>query len=208
MSKLREKTAELSPAKRHQILVGARQVFVELGFERTSVSSIAERAGVSKATLYNHFSDKGTLFTACLAEECEEAHAALAGILETPSGDLEGDLFAIGERVLRLMTSPTAMALHRVIVAEVPRFPEVGQQLYDMITRYTEQILGGFMKMWSDRGALRVEDPARAADQFVDLCRGDAFKRVELGLAKEIPDEEIRATVAGALRTFLRAYRP
>ncbi len=207
MSKVREKTTELSPAKRHQILVGARQVFIELGFERTSVSLIAERAGVSKATLYNHFADKVTLFTDCLDEECEEARAALAGILEAPSGDLEGDLFAIGERILRLLISPTTMALHRVIVAEAHRFPEVGQHLYEMITRYTGQILGAFMKMWSDRGALRVEDPVLAANQFVDLCRGDPFRRVELGVAKLIPDEEVRATVTSALRTFLRAYR-
>jgi TetR/AcrR family transcriptional repressor of mexJK operon len=207
MARAREKIAELSPAKRHQILVGARQVFIELGFERTSVSLIAERAGVSKATLYNHFEDKVSLFTSCLGEECEEAHAALAGILEAPSGDLEAALFAIGEKVHRLLISPTTMALHRIIVAEAHRFPEVGQQLYDMIARYTEQILGGFMKMWSDRGALHVEDPVLAANQFVDLCRGDAYKRVELGIAKEISDEEVRATVAAALRTFLRAYR-
>ncbi len=207
MSKLRDRPPELSPAKRRQILVAARQVFTELGFERTSVSLIAERAGVSKATLYNHFVNKVTLFVACLDEECAEARASLAGILAAPSENLEGDLFAIGERVLRLLISPTTMALHRVIVAETPRFPEVGQQLYEMIKRYNEQTLGAFIRLWSDRGALRVEDPALAAFQFVDLCRGDVFKRVELGIAKEISDEEVRATVSAALRTFLRAYR-
>ena len=207
MARQLERAGELSPAKRHQILVGARQVFIELGFERSSVALIAERAGVSKATLYNHFTDKATLFTACLDEECAEAHGALSGILEARSGDLERDLFAVGERIMRLLISPTTMALHRVIVAEAPRFPEVGRHLYEMITRYASDTLGAFFQTWSDRGVLRVEDAALAANQFVDLCRGDAFRRVELGVAKEIPDEEVRATVAGALRTFLRAYR-
>jgi AcrR family transcriptional regulator len=207
MSRGREKMTELSPAKRHQIVSGARQVFIELGFERASVGLIADRAGVSKATLYNHFADKATLFTACLEEECAEARASVATILEAPSGDLEGDLFAIGERILRMLISPTTMALHRVIVAEAHRFPEVGQHLYEMISRYTGEVLGAYMKMWSDRGALRVEDPVLAARQFVDLCRGDPFRRVELGVVKEIHDDEVRATVGSALRTFLRAYR-
>ena len=50
--------ADTSSAKRRQILDGARQVFSELGYERASVDQIAARAGVSKATVYNHFQDK------------------------------------------------------------------------------------------------------------------------------------------------------
>lgn len=207
MPKPRDKTADLSPAKRSQILVGARQAFIELGYERASVGLIAERAGVSKATLYNHFDDKPALFTACIDQECAEAQAVVTRMLEAPSGDLERALLAIGERILRLLTAPTTMALHRIIVAEAPRFPEVGKHLYALFTRYAEQVLGAFMKTWSDRGVLRVEEPVLAAFQFVDLCRGDAFKRVELGIAKELSDEEVRATVASAVRTFLRAYR-
>ena len=38
-----------------QILSGARAVFAELGYERGSVDEAAARAGVSKATVYNHF---------------------------------------------------------------------------------------------------------------------------------------------------------
>jgi TetR/AcrR family transcriptional regulator, mexJK operon transcriptional repressor len=217
MSNHREKTVELSPTKRRQILDGARQVFIELGFERASVGLMAERAGVSKATIYNHFADKAALFVACLDEECMEARSALnmhvsqASVLESVpqagSGDLERDLCLIGERLVRLLISPTKMALHRVIVAEAPRFPEVGRHLYEMFARHLGESLGTYFKLWSDRGALHVEDPVLAANQFLDLCKGDAFRRVELAVVKEIPDEEVRAAVSAAVRTFLRAYR-
>jgi TetR/AcrR family transcriptional repressor of mexJK operon len=209
MSNVREKTTELSAAKRRQILVGARQVFIELGFERASVGLMAERAGVSKATLYNHFADKAALFVACCDEECAEARAAVTGMLEAQSaGDLEGDLFVLGEKIHRLLISPTTMALHRVIVAEAPRFPEVGRHLYEMIERHVGDFLGAFLELWRDRGALVVDDPLLAANQFVDLCHGDAFRRMELGVVKEISDEEVRAAVAAAVRTFLRAHQP
>ncbi len=197
----------MSPAKRRQILAGARQVFVELGYERASVSLIAGRAGVSKATLYNHFEDKSALFLSCLEEESAAVRQEVAALL-APLGDLERDLYAIGEKILRFSISPTIMALHRIIVAEASRFPEVGQRLYEMYTRYMDETLAASFKAWSDQGKLRVDDPLLAAEQFVDLCKGGAFRRVELGIAKEVSDEEVRAAVAGALRTFLRAYQP
>jgi len=48
-------TGDLPPAKQRQILDGARQVFLEVGFERACMDHIAARAEVSKATIYNHF---------------------------------------------------------------------------------------------------------------------------------------------------------
>jgi AcrR family transcriptional regulator len=207
MASVSGKTAELSPVKRRQILVGARQVFIELGFERASVALMAERAGVSKATLYNHFADKAALFASCLEEESAALRGELAGVLEAGSGDLERDLFTIGEKLLRFKISPTVMALHRIIVSEAPRFPEVGQRIYDMFTRYLDEHLASHLKAWSDQGELRVEDPLLAANQFVDLCHGDVYHRAELGIEKEITDEEVRATIAGAVRTFLKAYK-
>ncbi|HVI96538.1 MAG TPA: helix-turn-helix domain-containing protein, partial [Anaeromyxobacter sp.] len=66
------------PAKRRQILDGARLVFGELGYERASVDLIAARAGVSKATVYNHFADKQALFVAAVVEECEALRPAVS----------------------------------------------------------------------------------------------------------------------------------
>ncbi len=73
---------EMVPAKRRQILSGARQVFGELGFERASVDLIAARAGVSKATVYNHFEDKKALFVAAVVQEADEMRARFRGCLD------------------------------------------------------------------------------------------------------------------------------
>jgi AcrR family transcriptional regulator len=49
-------------ATQEAILVAATQLFMERGYEGTTVADVAERAGVSRATVFWHFSDKGGLF--------------------------------------------------------------------------------------------------------------------------------------------------
>ncbi|HVG49092.1 MAG TPA: helix-turn-helix domain-containing protein, partial [Rubellimicrobium sp.] len=46
------------PRKRDQILEGARQVFMEQGYDAASMNDICRAAGVSKGTLYVYFANK------------------------------------------------------------------------------------------------------------------------------------------------------
>src|SRR5919109_5285205 len=122
---------ESSSAKRRQILAGARRVFSELGFERASVDLIASRAGVSKATVYNHFEDKKALFVACVVEGADEMRARLHACLGEPAADVEQALQAIGEKVMGLFLSPAIVGLYRHTIAEAARFPDVGQTIFE-----------------------------------------------------------------------------
>src|SRR5690606_26182747 len=91
MSRIRDsgKSCNDSP-KRRQILAGARDVFREMGFERSSVDQIAARAGVSKATLYNYFRDKQALYAACLSQEADALRDGVRCMLlrSEPTGDV------------------------------------------------------------------------------------------------------------------------
>jgi AcrR family transcriptional regulator len=60
------------PARRLQLLDAARQVFVETGYHATSMGDIADRAGVSKPVLYQHFQGKLDLYLALLEEQLTE----------------------------------------------------------------------------------------------------------------------------------------
>src|ERR1041385_3700142 len=59
-------------SKRRKILDGAREVFMDLGFDGASMGEIARAAGVSKGTLYVYFADKSRLFEAIVEEETLE----------------------------------------------------------------------------------------------------------------------------------------
>jgi TetR/AcrR family transcriptional regulator, mexJK operon transcriptional repressor len=202
------KTADLSPAKREQILEGARQAFTEFGFERASVDLVAARAGVSKATVYNHFRDKRALFCAAVLDVTATVRRRIDEVLAAPTGDAELDLQRVGEQFLEAVVAPTSMALHRVMVGEAGRFPELGKALYEHVACTMKQSMAAYLRRLHDGGALRVEEPELASRQFLALCQVDIVIQCQLGVVAQPSLREIRAAVAGAVRTFLRAYRP
>jgi TetR/AcrR family transcriptional regulator, mexJK operon transcriptional repressor len=199
---------EAVPAKRRQILAGAREVFGQLGFERASVDLIASRAGVSKATVYNHFEDKSALFVACVLEGCDDLRAGLQACLRGPSGPVEEVLQVIGEKVMAVTLAPAVSDLYRHTIAVAARFPETGRMLFERGWLELYDAIAAYLERWDERGALRVEDARSAAIQFVALCQSDLAVRSRLGILTYPVDEQVRDTVKRAVATFVRAYRP
>ncbi len=200
------KVPEGGSAKRRQILAGAREAFTEHGFERATVDDIAARAGVSKATVYNHFHDKRALFIATFDDAADRLRGELQAVLAEPSSDLQRTLQRAGERILSIFVSPVALALHRNISSELARFPDLGPALYERGPRVTFELVGCFLAGWAERGLLRLEDPYTAAVHFVMLCESDLVTRVRLGVTEATP-ELIASSVRRGVETFLRAYR-
>lgn len=198
---------ELSRAKRNQILEGAAAVFREAGYERTSVDAIAARAGVSKATIYNHFHDKEALFVATVEQENQGVRERFLSLLEHPTGDIEADLRKIGEQLLRLTGSPASVMRFRIIVAEAGRFPQVCQSLYDcgIVAGHTR--MSAFLARATQLGLLAADDLDEAAIAFTSLCVDNALRLLHLGIVTELTEELIEREVTRAVRTFLRAYR-
>ncbi len=199
-----------SPAcspKRRQILAGARQVFGEMGFERTSVDAIASRTGVSKATLYNHFHDKKSLFVACFSDEADALRERVReALLGEPAGELVPALQVVGEQLLTLVLSPEVVSLYRHTSAEAARFPDVGQMLFDRGPGLMVEGIATYLRRWTARGSLRIDDIDAAAVQFLMLCHGDLVMRAQLGILSYPADREISTTVRGAVAVFVRAY--
>src|SRR5690606_39140051 len=61
--------AGADPAKREQIIQGAKRVFMKLGFDGASMNDITREAGVSKGTIYVYFENKEDLFVAMVDRE-------------------------------------------------------------------------------------------------------------------------------------------
>jgi AcrR family transcriptional regulator len=195
------------PAKRQQIVAGARQVFTELGFERASVDLIASKAGVSKATIYNHYEDKKALFVACIVQDAEDLHAVLRNCLGEPAGDVEQALQVVGEKTMRVFLSPPIVALYRHIIAETGRFPDLGRIIFDRGSNVIHGAIASHLERWDRSGALRIDDARAAAVQFLALCQSDLVSRARLAVLQYPVDDEVRDTVKRAVRTFVRAYR-
>ncbi len=65
------------PARRRQLLSAAQEVFVSQGYHSAAMDEIAERAGVSKPVLYQHFPGKLELYLALLDESADQLVATM-----------------------------------------------------------------------------------------------------------------------------------
>ncbi len=65
-------------ATQERILVAASELFLQRGYDHTTIAQVAEHAGVSRATVFWHFSDKESLFRECFSRLCEPFRISLA----------------------------------------------------------------------------------------------------------------------------------
>src|SRR5438046_3560542 len=105
-------------SKAENILAAAKRTFLAAGFGAVSMDTIAREAGVSKATVYAHFAGKEELFGAMVGRVCER-HFETFSARELDPTDVRTSLTTLGRRFLDLVLSPDAIAVHRIIVAEV-----------------------------------------------------------------------------------------
>lgn len=195
---------EMSP-KRRQMLEAAADLFMAHGYEQVSMDAVARAAGVSKATLYAHFTSKDMLFASIVGEACQR-NTALESSFPAEVTDIRAALTTVGTRVLTFLLQPHTQAIYRVAVAESSRFPEMGRAF---MANGPQRFLDRFSVWLAEQtaaGHLAVTDPLIAAEQFGALLRLSLFMRATLGLADDYTEADIDTTVAAAVSTFMKAF--
>jgi TetR/AcrR family transcriptional regulator, mexJK operon transcriptional repressor len=193
--------------KEASILEAAKKSFLARGYGAVSMDAIAREAGVSKATVYAHFAGKEELFGAVIGDECERRFAAFSA-RELDARDPASSLRILAHRFLDLILSPDALALQRIILGEVTRFPILGDVFWRSGPERNLAQIEAFMKRAAAAGTLLFEDARLAAEQFIGLVRGEIQLRHLLGLDKEADEARIESAAAPAVATFLKAFRP
>lgn len=130
---------------REHILLTAKDVFVEMGFERTSMDVVAARAATSKRSLYAHFESKDKLFLAVV----DLVRGLYLGRLKTPSDygeDTEEAVVLFCGRFLQLLLWRPALRTCRMSIAEAERLPEASARYYDAIFDATHERLAAFVR--------------------------------------------------------------
>lgn len=191
-----------SREKHDRILGAAMAVFLERGFEGASLDQIAIAANVSKQTIYNHFGDKASLFRAICLSLTEQVTAQLIPSAR-PHQDVKAGLARVGRVYLDLVLRTDALALHRIIISEVARFPDLGPAIYAEGAARATAALAAWL---AAQGELVIDDAEAAAENFFALLKGNRQIRALLGVPCE-DDEPSRASVVNqAVEMFLRAY--
>ena len=163
------------PDKHHAIIAAASAMFLANGYERVTLDQIAQRAGVSKQTIYSHFRDKETLFRAICAELTEMLTIPLRA--PAKAGDLRSTLTRLGEDSLAMMLDPRSLDLHRLVMSAAARFPELGRAAYEAGAMRIIDDLAALLMTRSQLGdgLARPVGEAQArilAEQFMGMLRG------------------------------------
>ena len=194
--------------RRDGILDVARDCFLADGYAATSMSAIAARLGGSKGTLYNYFKSKEELFEAVMQRQCGALAETLFDV-EHDGDDARERLEHFGAAFLKLLLTPESIGIHRVVVGESGRFPEVGRMFYEMGPKVILTKMAGYLSDLMDQGVLRRADSFVAAQHFKDLTISGVQQPRTWGvLTGELSDAEVESQVTMAVDTFLRAYRP
>lgn len=193
--------------KRAAILAAAARLFIERGYEATSMDAVAADAGVSKLTVYNHFTDKEKLFREAVVFVAEK-YVPHEVFEPDPEDAIRDQLLAIGRALSVLVHSPESEAVHRMMAADARLSGELGPTFYEAGPRRLLDRFRDFLRAAIAARQLEIPDPARAAEHFVVLLKGEAMNRLLWGCPGYCSHADSDAHVASVVDLFLRAYAP
>ena len=155
----------LSETKRQKILSEATTLFLTEGYSAASMSEILRRVGGSKTTIYTHFGDKASLFTAIVDELLQET-VAFADALNLSTLTVRDALRKIALQHLDVVLSDRYIRMIRIVAAEVERFPEIGKAFYEHGPGLSYANFKALLDERVAAGELAIADTARATDLF------------------------------------------
>jgi len=188
--------------KRESILDAAQQAFIDEGYDNASMDRIAEIAGASKRTVYNHFPSKEELFqhvlNRMLAESIEKKK-----IRYDKNKNLEEQLGSFAEAKMEISKNPTWLGMWRVALGVFINNPDLVREAV-MRAEDREDYLATWLRTADEDGRLRVPDPVLAAQAFWAIMSGAFFwPALFMGPMDAVASEPMKKEL---IETFLARY--
>ncbi|HWQ13321.1 MAG TPA: TetR/AcrR family transcriptional regulator [Roseiflexaceae bacterium] len=189
--------------RRQQIMEAALKVFSSKGFQKATNKDIAEAAGgISPGLIYHYFKDKQDLLFAILQERAPIVQLAThpEQLMELPPRE---GLALIGRSYLRAIGEASNLAVLRILLSEVIRFPQISEMLYRTAISRVFRLVTRYLERQVELGRLKPHDAMIATRSFIGMFIAhilirEVFRQPE---ALATPDETV---VANAVEIFLR----
>ncbi len=191
--------------RREKILDNARAVFLARGYAASSMSTIADRLGGSKGTLYNYFKSKEELFAACISRHCAWQSDVMFSVNIEGLG-VSAALNVIGRNYLTVTLSDNNLRMFRLVAAEAERDPAIGQLFYESGPKRGLGRLTEFLSERSTSGELSIVDAPRSASNLVALCINRLMTMRLCNFTPEPTSDDIKAEVEQAVDIFLSLH--
>lgn len=188
----------------------AIDLFLEHGFEPVTIDDLIARVGGSRRNIYNHFGGKEGLFVEVVKQLCGELAKPLEKI-NLPDDEIGKALNSFGHHLLQTVLQPRTLELHRLMVAEGKRFPELAQAVLHAGHFKAADILTSLIESYQSKRAnsFRTDLPARTlALQFVNMVVMDTQLRSLAGLNPyPLSSHQIDNIVSDAVSSFLHGVQ-
>jgi AcrR family transcriptional regulator len=193
-------------ATHDRVLEAAFATFTEQGYAGASTLQIASRANVSKRELYTLFKSKQGMLTACIAARAQRMRLPLELSSVHDRETLAAALTAFGTAVLREVSDPTVLAVHRLAIAEAERSPGVAEALNTYARQPNHAALAKLLTAAQALGIIGDGTPAAIASQFLALLWGDLLMQMLLRVADRPDPAEMERKARSATERLLTLH--
>ncbi|WP_409028540.1 TetR/AcrR family transcriptional regulator [Janthinobacterium sp. SUN098] len=183
----------------------ACELFVELGFQATTMDKVAQRAKISKLSIYRHFENKEALFSAAIAARCHQF--APQALFEGVDGSAEDQLMAVGSSLLRTFLNPDVRRIEAMIMADKTNQQSLSKLQYEAGPAHVIAQIEALLRQLHAKEVLHVPDPRRSARLFAALLKGSdllIIARFNEAIAED--DNEIESYCRSAVAMFIAAH--
>jgi len=188
------------------IVDAARELFVELGFQSTTLDKVAQRAKISKLSIYRHFENKEALFSAAIAAGCHQLFAPQT-LLEGVDGSVEDRLFAVGSLLLRTLLRSDVRSVEAMVMADRTNQNSLSKLHYEAGPAHVIAQIEALLRQLHAKALLNVPDPLRSARLFAALFKGsDLLMIARFDEARAEDDNEIESYCRSAVAMFVAAH--
>ncbi|WP_037035752.1 TetR/AcrR family transcriptional regulator [Rahnella sp. WP5] len=216
-----------SESVRNAFLSAARDVFLEVGFEQSTMDQIASRSGSAKSTLYRYFDSKESLFSALIIKASQgndneiinflyctgdgpqpisSSESAVDSLLfPNHEENCKDALTKFGHYILSSFHTPRALAARRMMITASAN-PDLGQLFYEQGPNKAIQHLGLYFKPFIERGYLYEADPHVVACHYFGLLESEINEAGLYNVIIQLSEQQITDIVSRAVEVFIRAY--
>lgn len=202
--------SERSVDRRHrEILEAAVGIFLAKGYDGATMEEIASRAGVSKQTVYKHFTDKYHLYAEIVLSTTDDMSTLIGLIAEElpTTRDLRGDLEQLAQTFLAALMQPRVLRLRRLVISSADRFPEISTAWYEKGFERVLRALASCFQALEQRRLLDIDNATVAAEHFVGMLFWIPVNKAMFSGDDHYADSHDLIEVANAAAaTFLNAY--
>jgi AcrR family transcriptional regulator len=188
--------------ERHDALLDhALDIFMQEGYGRASIAKIAQTAGISTRTIYEHYQNKAELMLASVSRMIEKDVADLQSIPSMDAMTTQAALNALGEKMLKRVMNKDLISFYRMGVAEAIHMPEVASKMKAIGPLRVQGVIANYLRKQASQDLLPQQDFAKAAALFCEMLIAEPRNKALFGILEK--DWDAKQHIAYVVDVFL-----